>query len=94
MKYMEIANELDKFVEWADDNDRSIIGTETAISFAEHIAKTVAEKEMKKWDWYMNNIRRVEREACAQIADEWANREQKQYGNGGLGAAIRARGQK
>lgn len=33
-----------------------------------------------------------EREVCAQIADEWATREQKQFGNGGPGAAIRARG--
>lgn len=36
----------------------------------------------------------AEREACAQIADEWATREQKQFGNGGPGAAIRARGKK
>lgn len=36
----------------------------------------------------------AEREACAQIADEWATHEQKQYGNGGPGAAIRARGDK
>ena len=33
-----------------------------------------------------------EREVCARIADEWATREQKEFGNGGPGAAIRARG--
>lgn len=33
-----------------------------------------------------------EREACAKIADEWATIQQKQFGNGGPGAAIRARG--
>lgn len=91
MKYMEIANELNKFVEWPDDNDRSIIGTELAISFAEHIAKTVAEKEMKNWDWYMDNLRRTEREACIKICEE-------HWRNGGnpmeCADAIRARGQK
>ena len=36
----------------------------------------------------------AEREACAKVADEWATREQKQFGNGGPAAAIRARGEK
>lgn len=36
----------------------------------------------------------AEREACAQIADEWATCEQKQFGNGGPGSVIRARGAK
>lgn len=35
-----------------------------------------------------------EREACAQIADEWCTQEQRQFGKGGPGAAIRARGMK
>ena len=34
----------------------------------------------------------AEQEACAQIADEWATIEQKQFGNGGPGSVIRARG--
>lgn len=74
MKYMEIANELDKFVKWPDDNDRSIIGTHTAISFAEHIAGKVAQNWMEKWDWYMNNIRRTEREACAKLCEREAQK--------------------
>tara|TARA_R110000868_G_C10759348_1_gene753820 strand:- start:125 stop:406 length:282 start_codon:yes stop_codon:yes gene_type:complete len=34
-----------------------------------------------------------EREECARVADKWATREQKQFGNGGPAAAIRARGE-
>lgn len=41
-----------------------------------------------------NAFSAAEREACAQIADEWATREQKQFGNGGPGSVIRARGGK
>jgi len=36
-------------------------------------------------------VRAAENEACAKIADEWATNEQRQYGNGGPAAAIRAR---
>lgn len=39
----------------------------------------------------LENAIKTEREICAQIADEWVTNEQKQFGNGGPGAAIRAR---
>ena len=97
MKYIEIANELEKFVKWPDDNDRSIIGTQTAISFAEHIAKTVAEKQMKKWDWYMDNLRRIEREACAKACDIEAQKlgqSREALIAGICAASIRERGKK
>ena len=57
--------------------------------------------EKRSWDISDKQVERFaalvaayEREACARIADEWATSEQKQYGNGGPGAAIRARGEK
>lgn len=57
--------------------------------------KQVNAPEIEKINAYIKALEdavAAEREACAQIADEWATREQKQFGNGGPGAAIRARG--
>ena len=41
----------------------------------------------------LHDVKRIERETierCAKVADEWATDEQRQFGNGGPGAAIRA----
>lgn len=65
----------------------------------ERFAALVAESEREKFKVHAGALIRDarhdaterEREACARIADEWATSEQKQYGNGGPGAAIRAR---
>jgi hypothetical protein len=67
-----------RFAEYATQYEADRIADES-----KHIIKRAEQRGAK-----------IERETCAQIADEWCTPEQKQFGNGGPGAAIRARGEK
>lgn len=91
---------------WRHDAYR-LGGTPLPWDADEAIAKAVAAErerikqanapEIEKINAYIKAIEdavAAERETCAQIADEWCTPEQKQFGNGGPGAAIRARGTK
>lgn len=49
---------------------------------------------LQRLERFVSVVIATEREVCAQIADEWATQEQKVFGKGGPGAAIRARGAK